>query len=144
LRESTPCILSEVLKQCSPQIFSAIGAGDSNLLITGFFGIVKIFGCLVFLLFLVDVVGRKKPFMGGAFAMGSFMLIIAIIVLKFPPKADADGITPAGAAAIAIVYCEAIAFNMSWGPLPWLCESPLYHPADTSGDRPVHLKEGRG
>jgi hypothetical protein len=70
----------------------------------------------------VDVVGRKKPFMGGAFAMGSFMLIIAFIVLKFPPKADADGITPAGAAGIAMVYLEAISFNMSWGPLPWLCE----------------------
>lgn len=56
-------------------------------------------------------------FPGGAFAMGSLMLIIAIIVLKFPPKKGANSITPAGAAGIAMVYLEAIAFNMSWGPL---------------------------
>lgn len=99
----------------APQIFSAIGAGNKSLLITGFFGVVKMAGCLVFLLFIVDVVGRKVPFMAGAFAMGSFMLIIAIIVLKFPPEAEADSISSAGAAGIAMVYLEAISFNMSWG-----------------------------
>ena len=101
----------------APQIFSAIGAGNKSLFITGFFGIVKMFGCSVFLFFLVDVVGRKKPFMGGAFAMGCLFLIISIIVLKFPPKQNATGISSAGAAGIAMVYLEAIAFNMSWGPL---------------------------
>lgn len=104
----------------APQIFATIGAGNKTLFITGFFGIVKIAGVLTFILLLVDRVGRKKPFMGGAFAMGSFMLIIAIIVATQPPDPDAAGITHAGAAGIAMVYLEAISFNMSWGPLPWL------------------------
>ena len=57
--------------------------------------------------------------MGGAAAMGSFMLIIAIIVKVFPPNASATGITSSGAAAIAMVYAEAASFNLSWGPAAW-------------------------
>ena len=104
----------------APQIFATIGAGNKSLFITGFFGLVKIAGVLVFQIFLVERIGRKKPFMGGAFAMGSCMLIIAIIVATHPPKASDTGITPSGAAGIAFVYLEAFSFNMSWGPLPWL------------------------
>lgn len=104
----------------APQIFATIGAGNKTLFITGFFGVVKVAGCLTFLIFLVDNIGRRKPFMGGAFAMGTFMLIIGIIVLKYPPEAESDTISSAGAAGIAMVYLEAISFNMSWGPLPWL------------------------
>ena len=33
----------------APQIFSEVGAGDSNLLITGFFGIIKVIAVLIFI-----------------------------------------------------------------------------------------------
>jgi sugar porter (SP) family MFS transporter len=104
----------------APQIFSTIGAGNKVLFITGFFGIAKMFGVLTFLIFFVEGFGRRKPFMVGAFAMGSFMLIIAILVATNPPKAGNASIDSASAAGIAMVYLEAISFNMSWGPLPWL------------------------
>ncbi|KAK5202492.1 hypothetical protein LTR72_011785 [Exophiala xenobiotica] len=104
----------------APQIFATIGAGNKTLFITGFFGIIKMAGVLTFIIFFVERVGRRVPFMAGAFAMGTFMLIIALIVDKHPPKASATGITSSGAAGIAMVYLEAFSFNMSWGPLPWL------------------------
>ncbi|KIW41398.1 uncharacterized protein PV06_06960 [Exophiala oligosperma] len=104
----------------APQIFGTIGAGNKTLFITGFFGLVKMAGVAVFIIFFVETIGRRIPFMAGAFAMGSFMLIIALIVDTHPPKASASGITSAGAAGIAMVYLEAFSFNMSWGPLPWL------------------------
>ncbi|EXJ91290.1 hypothetical protein A1O1_04400 [Capronia coronata CBS 617.96] len=104
----------------APQIFATIGAGNKTMFITGFFGIIKIAGVAVFQLFLVERIGRRIPFMGGAFAMGSFMLIIALIVATHPPKPSATGITSSGAAGIAMVYLEAFSFNMSWGPLTWL------------------------
>lgn len=58
--------------------------------------------------------------MGGAAAMGSFMLIIACIVATHPPNPNATEITGTGVAAIAMVYAEVMAFNFSWGPLAWL------------------------
>lgn len=104
----------------APQIFSAIGAGNKTLFITGFFGIVKMAGVLSFQFLFVERVGRRLPFMAGAFAMGSLMLIIAMIVKSHPPKPLATGISSSGAAGIAMVYLEAFSYNLSWGPLAWI------------------------
>jgi sugar transport protein len=90
--------------------------------VTGFFGVVKVVGVLIFQLFVLDRIGRRSPFMVGAAAMGSFMLIIACIVATHEPSATAtqQGATGAGIAAVIMIYAEAFSFNMSWGPLPWL------------------------
>jgi sugar porter (SP) family MFS transporter len=104
------------------QIFSGVGAGDSSMFVTGFFGVVKVVGVLIFQLFALDRIGRRTPFMVGAAAMGSFMLIIACIVATHEPSATAtqQGATGAGIAAVIMIYAEAFSFNMSWGPLTWL------------------------
>lgn len=103
----------------APQFFSLLGTGNKSVFITGFFGIVKIAGVVVFILLFVDSLGRRKPLMLGALAMGILMLIVAIIIVTNPPNA-AEGISSAGAAGIAMIYLEAFAFNFSWGPGPWL------------------------
>jgi sugar porter (SP) family MFS transporter len=104
------------------QIFSTVGAGNSAKLVTGFFGVVKVVGVSTFQLFVLDRIGRRVPFMAGAFAMGSFMLIISCIVATHPPSSDSSNHTAssAGIAAILMTYAEAFSFNMSWGPLAWL------------------------
>lgn len=101
----------------APQIFAAVGAGSSSLFVTGFFGVVKVVAVSTFCLFVVGRIGRKTAFIGGAAAMGTFMLIIAIIVAKDPPTTH---ITGPAIAAIIMVYCEAAAYNLSWGPVSWL------------------------
>ena len=164
----------------APQIFAAVGAGTSSLLITGFFGIIKVISVLCFQvsfsiswiedlmrhillsaytfcpcpvpsdagfsdlhvdrtsqILLIERIGRKMAFMGGAaasehlihslylqkssdtFKVGTFMLIIAIIVATNPPDPNATRITSTGVAAIAMVYAEAASFNLSWGPAAW-------------------------
>jgi sugar porter (SP) family MFS transporter len=101
----------------APQIFAAVGAGTSSLFVTGFFGVVKVVAVSTFCLLVVGRIGRKTAFIGGAAAMGTFMLIIAIIVAKDPPTSH---ITGPAIAAIIMVYCEAAAYNLSWGPVSWL------------------------
>ncbi|KAJ5755676.1 general substrate transporter [Penicillium manginii] len=102
------------------RIFQAVGAGGSAKLVTGFFGLVKVCGVLIFQTFVLDRIGRRVPFMVGAFAMGSFMLIIAIILATHPVNPNATSPTSAGIACIIMTYGEAFSYNMSWGPLPWL------------------------
>ena len=104
----------------APQIFASVGAGTSNLLITGFFGIIKVISVLCFQAFLVERIGRKWAFIGGAAAMGTLMLIIAIVVEVYPPDPNATKITSSGVAAISMVYAEAASYNLSWGPVAWL------------------------
>lgn len=91
----------------APQIFNAIGASHSSLLITGFFfGVVKTCAVAFFCLLVVGRIGRKTAFMGGAAAMGSFMLAtcIAVIVATHPPSSSS----------------ESASYNMSWVPVSWL------------------------
>ncbi|KAL4804464.1 general substrate transporter [Aspergillus unguis] len=110
------------------QIFSAVGAGSSSKLVTGFFGVVKVVGVSIFQLFVVDRIGRRVPFMAGAFAMGSFMLIIACVLATHPTSSDGDNssATSSGIAMIIMVYAEAFSFNMSWGALPWLYVGEIF------------------
>lgn len=110
------------------QIFGAVGAGGSAKLVTGFFGLVKVVGVLTFQTFILDRIGRKVPFMVGAFAMGSFMLIIACILATHPANANStsSGPTSAGIACIIMTYAEAFSYNMSWGPLPWLYVGEIF------------------
>lgn len=99
----------------APQFFALLGTGNKSVFITGFFGIAKVAGVIVYIAFFVDVLGRRKPLMAGALAMGISMLIVAIIIAKDPPNTE-KRISSAGAAGIAIIYLEAFAFNSSWGP----------------------------
>ncbi|KAI1097239.1 putative MFS sugar transporter [Jackrogersella minutella] len=109
----------------APQVFKAVGAGDQALLISGFFGVVKVVSCLFFLLFLVERIGRRGSLIGGAFLMGAYMLIIACLTATHPPVAG-QSLTSTGAAAIAMVYLEAMSYNISWGPVPWLYMSEIF------------------
>ncbi|KAJ6028629.1 hypothetical protein N7540_004205 [Penicillium herquei] len=122
------------------QIFGAVGAGSSAKLVTGFFGLVKVVGVSTFQLFVLDRVGRRIPFMAGAFAMGSFMLIIACILATHPAKSNStsSGPTAAGIACIIMTYAEAFSYNMSWGPLPWLYVGEIF----SSRTREVGLTVG--
>ncbi|KAK9425289.1 putative Quinate permease [Seiridium unicorne] len=109
----------------APQIFTAIGAGGQSLYISGFFGVVKVVSCLFFLLFLVERIGRRGSLFGGAFLMGSYMLIIACLTATHPPVAG-QGFTSTGAAAVAMVYLEAMTYNISWGPVSWLYMGEIF------------------
>lgn len=110
----------------APQVFAAVGAGQNNLLITGFFGVVKVVSCLFYLLFLVERIGRRGSLLAGAFLMGTYMLIIACLTATHPPKSVDQGLTSTAIASMTMIYLEAMSYNISWGPAPWVCLlSPL-------------------
>ncbi|KAI0377651.1 quinate permease [Hypomontagnella monticulosa] len=109
----------------APQVFAAVGAGQDNLLITGFFGVVKVVSCLFFLLFLVERIGRRGSLLGGAFLMGTYMLIIAVLTATHPPSAS-KGLTSTGIASLTMIYLEAMSYNISWGPVPWVYMSEIF------------------
>lgn len=72
----------------APQVFQLVGAGESSILITGFFGLVKVVACFFFLLVLVERIGRRSALLLGATLMGIYMLIVAILTAKNPPDPD--------------------------------------------------------
>ena len=103
----------------APSIFAGLGLSSQtvSLLATGVVGIVMLIATVPAILY-VDKMGRKPLLMGGALAMGTCHIIIAIIFAK---NANQWATQPAAAwAAVTFVWIFAMAFGASWGPAAWI------------------------
>lgn len=59
--------------------------------------------------------------------MGIYMLIIAVLTATNPPNAS-QGLTPTAIASMTMIYLEAMSYNISWGPVPWVGRTPPSFP----------------
>ncbi|KAH8813402.1 general substrate transporter [Flagelloscypha sp. PMI_526] len=115
-----------------PQFFKLlVGAGPSNLLLTAIFGAVKIVACGTFVLFFSERIGRESALIGGGTFMSICMIIITIVTRLRPPPGGGV-ITSSGIATVALIYMNIMAYNFSWGPLPWPIVSEIF---------PLRIKE---
>lgn len=102
-----------------PQYFKLlVGAGRKNLLLTAIFGAVKVAACGCFVLFLADRLSRRQVLIGGAAFMAACQITTAAVVKAKPPPEEA-AVTSSGIATVALIYLFVIAYNFSWGPMPW-------------------------
>ncbi|PQE06123.1 mfs quinate transporter protein [Rutstroemia sp. NJR-2017a BBW] len=102
-----------------PQYFKLlVGGGSKDLLLTAIFGAIKVVACGCFVLFLSNRVGRRGVLIGGAVFMSMCQIVTAIVVKELPASKSA-GVTSSGIATVALIYLFVIAYNLSWGPLPW-------------------------
>ncbi|KAJ7496873.1 general substrate transporter [Mycena latifolia] len=109
-----------------PQFFKLlVGPGPSNLLLTAIFGVVKIVACGTFVLFFSERIGRKAALIGGGTFMSTCMIIITIVTRLRPPPGGGV-ITSSGIATVALIYANIMAYNFSWGPLPWPIVSEIF------------------
>lgn len=118
-----------------------------SLLLTGIFGVIKVLSCGAFILFISDRFGRKTLLLAGAGFMAVCMVMTAAMVKtttttsstdeshQIPQITTAAATVAAAAAAtptpksiltIALIYLNIIAFNLSWGPLPWPYVSEIF------------------
>lgn len=88
--------------------------------------------CLFFLLFLIERIGRRGALLLGALLMGSYMLIVAVLTAVYPPSPSV-GLTPPAVASLTMIYLEAMSYNISWGPVPWVYMGEIF---------PTRVREG--
>ena len=111
---------ASALAYFSPQFFQLlVGKGQKDLLLTAIFGAVKFIACSIFIVGLASWAGRKKPLIFGAIFMFACMLPIAVILRTVPFSQDHGNVPAAGSATVALVMLNVMAYNFSWGPLPW-------------------------
>ncbi|KAI5268959.1 general substrate transporter [Aureobasidium subglaciale] len=103
-----------------PQYFKLLvgSKGNNDLLLTAIFGAIKVAACLTFVLFVAERVNRKIVLTLGALFMAACQISTAAVVRSKPPPGDAT-VTSSGIATVALIYLFVIAYNFSWGPLPW-------------------------
>ncbi|KAF7189525.1 putative quinate permease [Pseudocercospora fuligena] len=110
----------------APKIFTNLGiTGNSNsLFATGIYGIVKMVGCGLFLIFLADTLGRRWSFIWTGAAMAIAMFYLGFYV-RFDPPVTGEPVSPAGYVALVMVYLFAAFFQFGWGPVCWIYVSEI-------------------
>lgn len=109
----------------SPTIFASIGVNSNTVnLMTGIFGVIKAIMTFVWLLFLVDQLGRRNLLLGGA-VMGSLCMWVigTYVYVVQPTKHQSDHLTGSGIAAIFFFYLWTAVYTPTWNGTPWVINS---------------------
>ncbi|KAL4959604.1 sugar porter family MFS transporter [Aspergillus stella-maris] len=116
----------------SPTVFRSIGVtgGNTSLLTTGIFGVVKAVITFVWLLYLIDHMGRRNLLLFGA-AGGSICLWFVgayIKVAKPEENPEGTGLDSGGIAAVFFFYLWTAFYTPSWNGTPWVINSEMFDP----------------
>ncbi|KAJ4424916.1 hypothetical protein N0V82_000420 [Gnomoniopsis sp. IMI 355080] len=114
----------------SPTIFSSLGVQTNTVnLLTGLFGVVKAIMTFVWLLFLVDQLGRRKLLLIGAITGSICMWVIgAYIYVVDPADNPTDHLQNSGIAAIFFFYLWTAVYTPTWNGTPWVINSEFFDP----------------
>lgn len=112
----------------SPTVFKSIGITGTNtgFFTTGLFGVVKTVVTLVWLLYLIDRLGRTKLLMFGAAGGSICMWIIGAYIKLSPPTGTNTKLPPGGVAAIFFFYLWTFFYTPSWNGTPWVINSEMF------------------
>ncbi|KAM5347727.1 hypothetical protein ACJ41O_007551 [Fusarium nematophilum] len=116
----------------SPTVFKSIGITGTNtsFLTTGIFGVVKTVLTFVWLMVLIDHMGRRNLLMigagGGAFCMyfiGAYIKIANTAGKVADPNAS---LSSGGIAAVFFFYLYTAFYTPSWNGTPWVLNSEMF------------------
>ncbi|RJE18102.1 MFS sugar transporter [Aspergillus sclerotialis] len=98
-------------------LYNALGiTGNRNTLVAGIYNCIGPLTNLIFIVFLLDKVGRRKPMMFGAVAI-SITLICEAALNSVNPEGKRAGYSIAG---VFFIFCITIIFSLSFGPCSWV------------------------
>ncbi|KAG2174486.1 hypothetical protein INT44_006749 [Umbelopsis vinacea] len=112
----------------APQIFNSIGlsSAETDVLATGVYGIVKVVFVFVSF-FMVDTkLGRRRTLMIGSVIMCAAFYILGGMIFMILKEPKGSPVGAKGYVAIIMVYCFAIGYEFSWGPIVWIVCSEIY------------------
>ncbi|TVY13509.1 putative quinate permease, partial [Lachnellula arida] len=115
----------------SPTVFESIGVTGTNasLLTTGVFGLVKAAVTIIWILFLIDNLGRRNLLMYGAFFGGLCLYYIGAYIKIADPThhpATNGSLSSGGISAMAFFYLWAVFYTPSWNGTPWVYNSEIF------------------
>ncbi|KAA8646323.1 sugar porter family MFS transporter [Aspergillus tanneri] len=97
-------------------IYNALGiTGSRNILVAGIYNCVGPLTNLAFIIFLLDRVGRRKPMMFGATAIG----IVLICFTGLHANNDDGSRRGYSIGGVFFIFCITIIFSLSFGPCSW-------------------------
>ncbi|KAK1536633.1 uncharacterized protein CCOS01_01953 [Colletotrichum costaricense] len=124
---------ANAITQYSPSIFGYLGiqGEEGRLLATGVYAIVKFVSVLIFSVFVIDFIGRRRSLLTGICLQITTLLFVGIY-LKITNGRDPEDISAdptarrASEAAIAAIYLHAIAWSIGWFSIPYLVSAEVF------------------
>jgi len=114
-----------VIAYFGPKMYAGLGLNtDKSLLVQGIYGTIGPIVNLIFIIFILDSVGRRKPLIFGASSFVITFSILAAIVACFPPGAGTN--KSAQMAGLAMIFLTNICFSLSFGPVSWVLASEVF------------------
>jgi len=122
----------------SPTVFKSIGIQGTNtgFLTTGIFGVVKTTVTIIFILFLIETVGRRKLLIIGSVGGSLCMWFIGAYIKVANPAgkvaaaeaagAAAPSMSSGGIAAVFFFYLWTVFYSPTWNPIPWVLNSEMF------------------
>lgn len=121
---------ANAITQYSPTIFGYLGikGTESRFLATGLYAVLKFVTVLVFSVFVIDFIGRRRSLMTGI-TMQIITLAYVGAYLGVTNGWSPDRIEAAAAAsrtAIAAIYFHAVAWSIGWFCIPYLVSAEVF------------------
>ena len=124
---------ANAITQYSPTIFGYLGINgdEAKFLATGIYGVVKFVSTLVFALFIVDFVGRRRSLLVGI----TLQIITLVYVggylggtkdMTSEYIAATPTVSRASVAAIVAIFFHAVAWSIGWFSMPYLIGSEIF------------------
>lgn len=115
----------------SPTVFKSIGITGTNtsLLTTGIFGVIKTIVTIIWLLFLIDKLGRRFLLMFGGVAGSLCMWYIGGYIAIAKPwltAKEGGALSSGGISAMAFFYIWTATYTPSWNGTPWVLNSEMF------------------
>ncbi|KAK6516514.1 hypothetical protein TWF506_006421 [Arthrobotrys conoides] len=121
-----------IITYYSPRIFETLGiqGTDTKLFATGFYGVAKTLGMMIFSVWLVEKVGRRRGLIWGAFIGSIPMWYLGGYVLKNDPTGAAARGDVArsgwGYLVMVCVYLYGLIYCATWQGITWVYCSEIF------------------
>jgi len=96
--------------------------GNRNLLVAGIYNCVGPFTNLLFIIFIIDRVGRKKPLLFGTIGITVALICEAAIGSQVKEGVKNTGLQIGG---VFFLFCVSVIFSVSFGPISWVYMSEV-------------------
>jgi MFS family permease len=104
-------------------MYDALGiTGNRNLLVAGIYNCTGPLANLIFIYFMIDRVGRRKPLIWGTIGIAIALTCEAIVNSQINADAPQKGLSIAG---VFFLFCVTVIFSLSWGPISWVYMSEV-------------------
>ncbi|KAI0064837.1 general substrate transporter [Artomyces pyxidatus] len=113
----------------TPQTFASIGYANETkaLLASAIYGVVKIVATAIFVVFLIDSLGRKASLFISAVGMSAMLFVLAALLQAYPPPSEiGESPLPASQAMATLLYLNECLFSIGWGPMVTVYVSDIF------------------